>query len=392
MDGNGRVTYEGKNFVSIAGVHRSQVAPSTVAALLDRFRATNFLALQSSYRTNWTDLPTYCLKLTIAGQTTRVEDYQGEWVGMPASVRELETAVDTSSDSARWVTSSSGTLAAMRDAGISIRSRQAAKVLRASVEARDLVTARSLLQGGTPIGGHESDSRSLMEIAVDASGGTDRAGRLQMLQLVLTSPAARSDKTGMHEALAQAVEQGDADLARELIQAGADPTAWFDHRDDHRLTYLMLASASGSWAMLDDALARPHDVNAEDSAGRTALVWALWNAPPDENIFPIVDRLRAHGASKSDLDKALLVDCNPNWIPGLLARGANANARDRKGNTPLFQSCSLEGIKALLDAGADPTLRNAAGKTALETTYTGQYGKADPRADLIRQYLARREH
>ncbi len=213
-----------------------------------------------------------------------------------------------------------------------------------------------------------------------------------MLQLVLTSTASKSDKIGVQRALGLAVEQGDADLARELIQAGADPAGRFDYADDHRLTYLMLATASGSWEMLDDALARPHDIHAEDSAGRTALVWILWNAPPDENIFPIVDRLRVHGTPKSDLDKALLVDCNPNWIPGLVARGANVNARDKKGNSPLFQACSLEGVKALLDAGADPALRNAAGKTALETTYAGQNGKPDPRAQLVRQYIERAKH
>jgi ankyrin repeat protein len=179
-----------------------------------------------------------------------------------------------------------------------------------------------------------------------------------------------------------------------LIGAGADPTAWLSQGNDktRRVTYLMLASASGSWAMLDDALARPHDIHAQDPDGRTALVWVLWNAPPDESIFPLVDKLRAHGAARSELDTALLVDCNPNWIPGLVARGANVNARDKNGNTPLFQDCTAEAIKALLDAGADATLRNAAGKTVLETTYTGQYGKADPRADLIRHYRPRAKH
>jgi hypothetical protein len=395
IDGDGRVTYEGKDFVSITGIHRSHISGSMVAALLERFRDANFLALQSSYRASATDLPTYCLKLTIGSVEKTVEDYEGEWVGMPSSVTELENAVDTASDSARWVTSSPGTVTAMQEGGIGVRSPQAAKILRAAVEQGDLVTARFLLQAGTPADAHarhDYDNRPLVEIAVDLNGRRDSPSRLQMLQLVLTAPASRSDRIGMQRALGLAVEQGDADLAHALIQAGADPTARFDYSDDHRLTYLMLATASGSWEMLDDALARPHDIHAEDSAGRTALVWILWNAPPDENIFPIVDRLRAHGAPKSDLDKALLVDCNPNWSPGLVARGANVNARDKKGNTPLFQTCSVEGVKALLDAGADPTLRNAAGKTAIETTYAAQNGKPDPRAQLIREYMEPSKH
>jgi ankyrin repeat protein len=250
-----------------------------------------------------------------------------------------------------------------------------------------------LLEAGTPVASkgdrsHGTVDGSLLQLAIESS---NTAVRADMLKLLLKSRAVSSDRNGKQRALARAVQQGDFDLARALIEAGADPTARFSSRyddDERRVTYLMLAAASGSWAMLDDALNRPHNMEAVDSKGRTALEWALWDAPPTEDVFPIVDRLLRHGAKPSDLDKVLHLDCNPNWIPGLVARGGNVNARDAEGNTALFQSCTVEGVKALLKAGADPRVRNNAGKTAIEDAYASKDGKEDSRAAVIREFMA----
>lgn len=53
--------------------------------------------------------------------------------------------------------------------------------------------------------------------------------------------------------------------------------------------------------------------------------------------------------------------------------GADLNARDNNGDTPLFMAAygnkNPEVIKALLEYGADVNIRDDSGKTALEYTY-----------------------
>jgi hypothetical protein len=399
IHGDGSVVYAGNRFVSISGTHDARISPADFRTLLERFRAANFLGLKESYQSAVTDQPTYYLSLSLSGKTKTVWDYAGSRVGMPAIVTELEGAVDLAADSARWVSSSPETVAAMREAGIAMTSPQAANILRAAVNAGDVVTARALLAAGTLVrldqrstqsagaGIAQSHDSSLLELAVNSENS---ARQLEMLRTLLASPAVRADQAGKQRALARAAEHGNVDLARALIAAGADPTARFTGESadtEQNETYLTLAASSGVWAMIEDALARPHDMHAADAQGHTALVSMVWDAPPNEDIFPLVDRLLAAGANQTDLDLVLLDTCHADWIPGLIARGGKINARDAHGNTPLFQSCSEEGVQALLDAGADPSLRNNEGKTAIEAAYPPEEGKEDPRAGIIRRYL-----
>jgi hypothetical protein len=399
IHGDGSIVYAGDHSVSIAGTHNARISAADFAALLERFRKANFLALKDSYRSEVTDRPTYYLSLNLPGKTKVVADYAGGSVGMPAVVTELEDAVDRAADSARWVTSSPQTVAAMREAGIAVASPQAARILRAAVDAGDTATARALLAAGTSVsldqistkiggvGSARPQGLSLLELAADSGGATRQ---LEMLQTLLASAAMRADQPGKQRALARAVQRGHVDFARALIAVGADPAARFtgeSAQTEQDETYLTLAASSGVWDMLEDALARPHDIHAVDSQGRTALVSMVWGAPPNEDIFPLVDRLLAAGADHTDLDRVLLDTCQSNWIPGLVARGGNINARDANGNTPLFQSCSDEEVQTMLNAGADPSLRNSEGKTAVEATYPPEDGKEDSRAAVIRRFL-----
>jgi len=91
--------------------------------------------------------------------------------------------------------------------------------------------------------------------------------------------------------------------------------------------YLSVQPPPVIWEMIDDALARPHDIHAADSQGRSALAHVLWSAPPPwrtSSLLPLVDLLLAAGAGKKELTKTLVDDCDcPQWHEGLVQRGAD---------------------------------------------------------------------
>jgi len=97
----------------------------------------------------------------------------------------------------------------------------------------------------------------------------------------------------------------------------------------------------GSYRVFKTVLATGIDVNQMDEDGWTALMWAI------------------------DYDRDEVVNV-------LLASGADANACDIYGDTPLLLACywgdSVEVVKMLLAAGADVNARNIDGKTPLSVS------------------------
>jgi hypothetical protein len=336
ISGDGTVSYQGGRSVSIAGEHAARVSPETARQLLDDFRKANFFDVQSEYRAHVTDNPVYRLELRVGTTRKTVTDYVGQWVGMPAAITQLEDAVDQAADSARWVTASSQTLLAMRDAGISASSREANQILRRAVFYGKPEATRELLAAGVPTT-WDGDNKgvvekwtsfeSLLEAATRDSG--DAKSRTEVMAALLANPAIRADKQGIQRALGSAATQGQFDTARMLIAAGADPQALFQDNTNQPgkpadQTYLMCAVKSGVWSEIDDALSRPHDIHAVDRDGRSALAQVTWTSFPAEDIFPIVDKLISAGAGTKELDRALADACErPEWRDGLVARGAN---------------------------------------------------------------------
>lgn len=255
---------------------------------------------------------------------------------MPAVITHLEDAVDQATDSARWVTASSQTLQAMRDAGISPSSKEANQILHRAVFYGKPEATRELLAAGVPTS-WDGDNKGVAEkwtpfgsLLEDATRGFgDQKARTEVMAALLANPAIRADKQGIQRALGSAAVQGQLDTARLLIAAGADPQALFLDNPNQPggptdQTYLMCAAKSGVWSVIDDALSRPHNIHAVDRDGRSALAQVTWTSSPAENIFPIVDKLISAGAGTKELDRALADACQrPGWRDGLVARGAN---------------------------------------------------------------------
>ena len=334
--GDGTVSYKGGWYVSIDGERTTHVSPEAALQLLEKFRKANFFSLKNEYRAGVTDNPTYCLELVVGARKKVITDYVGEWVGMPAAITELEDAVDQTADSARWVTASSRTLEAMSDAGISPTSKQANIILHRAVIYGKADAVRDLLSAGAPITGESkpkgviemwSPSGSLLDDIANYRG--DSTSRKEVIAALLADSDVRANKPDIQRALGKAAAEGQIEIARMLIAAGADPQASFQdtYNADEKpadQTFLMRAVESGVWSMIDDALSRPHDIHAVDHDGRSALAIAIWTSPPVENILPIVDKLIADGAGKKELDLAVADACDRSeWRDGLVARGAD---------------------------------------------------------------------
>jgi len=112
--------------------------------------------------------------------------------------------------------------------------------------------------------------------------------------------------------------------------------------EDLQETELMRAAKKGDLALVRKLLAEGADVNARNRSGRTPLIYAC-----------------AYGR------------VGPEVVETLLAAGADANATDRDaGRTPLIYACEHgrvgpEVVEALLAAGADPNVAEKDGRTAL---------------------------
>lgn len=101
--GDGRVVYVGEFNVAVTGRHTATVPVAEVEGLLRRFEAANFFALKDGYWAPITDHPTRLVTLRLNDREKQVADYAGVQVGMPTSVTELETAIDTVACTARWI-------------------------------------------------------------------------------------------------------------------------------------------------------------------------------------------------------------------------------------------------------------------------------------------------
>lgn len=327
IHGDGKIEFHGGHYVAIPGDHQARIAPEAAAQLFERFRAAEFFEFKDKYVASVTDNPTYCLELAIGAERKTITDYVGTWVGMPTLVSELEDAVDKAAGTDRWVSTGPGTLAAMQEAGIAPNSARAGEILVYAVGEGKGEAVRSLLVAGAPVSTLDAN-HARVSLLIAASFIRDYESQREVFNALLENAEVRADKAGMQDALGRVAGDGNVEVARTLIAAGADPGQLF--RETYQSertpdqTYLMRAAASGVWEMLDDALSRPHDIHAVDSQGRSAVGHVLWSAPPMEYIFPLVDRLLAAGAGKQELTRALADACDsPQWRDGLVKRGAD---------------------------------------------------------------------
>ncbi|CAG0911479.1 unnamed protein product, partial [Cyprideis torosa] len=138
------------------------------------------------------------------------------------------------------------------------------------------------------------------------------------------------------------------------------------------MTPLYLACVMGHVSVARDLVAHGADVNTKDRRGWTPLIGAS-DGGHVETVEFLVREAKADVEGRENITgcTALAVAAwkgHTHVMEILLAAGAEMNARDSDGLTPLQWACmegSLEGAKLLIDHGADWTLADDYGVNAV---------------------------
>jgi ankyrin repeat protein len=169
--------------------------------------------------------------------------------------------------------------------------------------------------------------------------------------------------------------RGRLDAMELLVNSGADVNA----RTNQGQTALMQAAQWASTNSVTWLLDHGADIQREDVTGKTALAYAAMSISPKSTQAMLTKNTHF---TQTDKDKALLA--NVRWYLSaqranqtstlsntviLLKSGANINARNENGATPLMlaaeQNDSIDLVKTLIEHGADLNIKSIGGATAL---------------------------
>ncbi|WP_372369366.1 ankyrin repeat domain-containing protein [Candidatus Uabimicrobium sp. HlEnr_7] len=148
-----------------------------------------------------------------------------------------------------------------------------------------------------------------------------------------------------------------------LLEKGANVKA----KDKYGNTALLKACSMKNIDIVKLLLEKGADINQQDSYGNTTLMNAMKRRrveiaklliEKDVDVNVAVRNLTAlfYVARMGDAKMMTL----------LIEKGAKVNLQDDEGQTPLFYAANVEVAKLLLKAGADTTIKNKKGKTAVD--------------------------
>jgi cytohesin len=237
-----------------------------------------------------------------------------------------------------------------------------------AAESGSVETVELLLSAGATADTRSSDGKTAVCFAKTP----------EVMRVLIDAGAPLRSVRGWRDELDEAFDKGRYDVAEALIEAAGGLSGWGDPGE--RLDRYVGVNMDPCAVELLIKHGAPIDHRGEH--GRTLLHTAAWqgdgNGGRENEVVVGVMRILLDAGldprAKDDqgmepIHEAASGDWgSPTSIRMLIEAGANADARNRDGDTPLMLAAGngdLESARALLEGGADPKLKNK-GKTALK--------------------------
>lgn len=211
------------------------------------------------------------------------------------------------------------------------------------------------------------------------------------------------------QAVLNDIESGSMDDFKKHIDEG-NKLGYLDKTFTNRgPLFIKLAKADSHIERMKYLLTKKINPAIAEEEGNSGLIWAIANASNTMALF-IINTLKkgeylnvqdfnkktalhlaiAKGYEKLSKQGDVLEHTNFEIVEALLKHAAKVNIQDEHGNTPLHYACYRRDekmIKALMEKGADPTLKNGSGKTPLEVLsgsfYEAEYALRKATEDLF---------
>ena len=185
LHGDGRVDYNGNNYVDVTGAHSFTIPPADVAALIERLRAQDIWSMAGNWASSATDGAYHTITLTVGGQTRVITDYMGYDVGMPQAVSEAEADIDRTGHAAGWINLSGDAVSILEAEHFVFNSQAGADLLARAVnnpDSHDDAAMLRLIELGAPVTGAQPDAYHFLGSSLlDAARAYNRTILIQPL-------------------------------------------------------------------------------------------------------------------------------------------------------------------------------------------------------------------